>query len=161
MRLIVIDSREKPKAIGNIIRYFEHNNIQYVTSKMLFGDYMDYNRPDIVVDRKHDIAELARNCTVEHERFKREIERARSAGATLYILVEQNRYISQGEHIKVERISDLLRWSSKYSIVKGEKVFRVLVSWIAKYPLRVVFCNKQQTGKKIVEIIYGNGDDDA
>lgn len=159
MRLIVIDSREKPKAIDKIIDYFEHNGIQYVTSKMLFGDYMDYNRPNIVIDRKHDIAELAKNCTAEHERFRHELERARDAGATLYILVEQNRYISQGERIKVERISDLLRWSSKYTIVKGEKVFRVLVGWMREFPLKVVFCDKRHTGEQIIKIIYGDDDE--
>ena len=159
MSLIVIDSREKPKAIKGIIDYFEHNDIKYVTSKMLFGDYMDYNKPNIVIDRKHNIAELASNCTAEHERFKREIERARDAGATLYILVEQNKYYSQGERIKVERISDLIRWSSKYTVVKGEKVFRVLVGWMAKYPLKVVFCDRRHTGKMIVKLIYGDSDE--
>lgn len=158
MRYIIIDSREKPKAIEKIIKYFEHEGIQYTTSKMLFGDYMDYNQPNIVIDRKHDIAELAKNCTAEHERFRRELERAQDAGATLYILVEQNRYTSNGEHIKVERISDLLRWSSKYTIVKGEKVFRVLVGWMRKFPLKVVFCDKRHTGEMIVKIIYGDSD---
>lgn len=156
MRYIVIDSREKPKAIGKIIDYFEHHNIKYVISKMLFGDYMDYNRPDIVVDRKQNIAELAKNCTVEHERFKRELERARDAGATLYVLVEQNRYIDRGERVKVEKPIDLIRWSSKYTVVKGEKIYRVLVSWMAKYPLQVVFCSKQHTGYQITKIIYGD-----
>ena len=156
MRYIIIDSREKPKAIGKIIDYFEHNDIKYVTSKMLFGDYMDYNKPEIVVDRKQNIAELAKNCTAEHERFKREIERARDAGATLYILVEQNRYTDRGEQIKVEKPIDLIRWSNRHTIVKGEKVYRVLVSWMSKYPLKVVFCDKQHTGYQITKIIYGD-----
>lgn len=156
MRLIEIDSREKPKAIKSIIKYFEHEGISYVTNKLLFGDYCDYNKPGIVVDRKHNIAELAANCTREHERFRRELERARNAGATLYILVEQNRYVSHGDTIRVERIADLIRWSSKYSMVKGEKVFRVLVGWMKEFPLHVVFCDKRQTGRMIVQIIYGD-----
>lgn len=159
MRLIEIDSREKPKAITSIIKYFEHNDIKYVTNKLLFGDYRDYNKPGIVIDRKHNIAELAQNCTREHDRFRRELERARDAGATLYILVEQNMYVSHGDKIRVETISDLIRWTSKYTIVKGEKVFRVLVKWTKEFPLKVVFCSKQQTGRKIIELIYG--DDDA
>ena len=87
MRYIIVDSREKPKAITSILDYFEHNGIKYVVSKMLFGDYMDYNRPNIVIDRKQNIAELAKNCTAEHDRFRHELERARDAGATLYVLV--------------------------------------------------------------------------
>lgn len=155
MSLIVVDSREKPRAIKNILNYFEHKGIKYVVSKMLFGDYMDYNRPEIVVDRKQNIAELAKNCTVEHERFKREMERARDAGATLYILVEQNRYIDRGEHITVREPLDLIRWSNNHTIVTGEKVYRVLVSWMAKYPIKVEFCTKQNTGYHILKILYG------
>ena len=155
MRYIIVDSREKPKAIGKILDYFEHHDIKYIVSKMLVGDYMDYNHPEIVVDRKQNIAELAKNCTVEHDRFRREIERARDVGATLYILVQQNAYVDRGERVKVENIQDLLRWSSPHTMVRGEKIYRVLVSWMAKYPLKVVFCNKQSTGKMITEIIYG------
>lgn len=161
MRLIEVDSREKPKAIKSIIQYFEHNGIKYVTNKLLFGDYRDYNKPGIVIDRKHNIAELAANCTSEHERFRHELERARDAGATLYILVEQNRYMSSGQTIKVEKLSDLLRWSSKYTMIRGEKVFRVLVGWMREFPVKVVFCDKRQTGRMIVQIIYGDGDENA
>lgn len=156
MKYLVIDTREKPKAIEHIIKYFEHKGIKYVRSKMLFGDYMDYNRPDIVIDRKQNIAELAKNCTVEHERFRREIERARDAGATLYILVEQNLYYDRGEHVKVKLIEDLLRWRGIHTMVTGEKIYRVLVSWLAKYPLKIVFCSKQSTGAKIYKILYGD-----
>lgn len=155
MRYIIVDSREKPKAITKILDYFEHVGIKYEVSKMLFGDYMDYNHPNIVIDRKQNIAELAKNCTVEHERFKREMERARDAGATLYILVEQSTYRDRGEHINVKSIDDLIRWSGTHTMVKGEKVYRVLKSWMAKYPIEVVFCQKKYTGYNIVKILYG------
>lgn len=153
-KYVIIDSREKPKAIGKILDYFNQHGIEYEVSKLLFGDYMDWNRPGIVVDRKQNIAELAKNCTVEHERFRREMEKARKAGATLVVLVEQNRYKDRGEWVEVDSIEDLLRWSSPHTMVRGEKVYRVLASWTAKYPLRVVFCDKRSTGRKIVEILY-------
>ena len=54
---IIIDSREKPKAIGKILEYFDRVGIDYEVSKLLFGDYMDWNRPGIVVDRKQNIAD--------------------------------------------------------------------------------------------------------
>ena len=155
-KYIIIDSREKPKAIGKILDHFDKNGIEYEVSKLLFGDYMDWNRPGIVVDRKQNIAELAKNCTVEHERFRREMEKARKAGATLVVLVEQNRYKDRDSWVEVNSIEDLLRWSSPHTMVRGEKVYRVLASWTAKYPLRVVFCDKRSTGRKIVEILYSD-----
>ena len=153
-KLIIVDSREKPKAIGGILSYFDKQGIKYETSKLLFGDYMDYNRPGLVIDRKQNIAELAKNCTIEHDRFRRELERVKEAGAELVILVEQCRYIDRKQTIKVETIQDLIRWSNKYTTIKGEKVYRVLASWCYKYPIRVEFCNKQHTGRKIIKILY-------
>ena len=153
-KYIIIDSREKPKAIGKILDHFDKSGIEYEVSKLLFGDYMDWNRPGIVVDRKQNIAELAKNCTVEHERFRREMEKAQKAGATLVVLVEQNRYKDRDSWVEVNSIEDLLRWSSPHTMVRGEKVYRVLASWTAKFPLRVEFCDKRQTGRRIAEILY-------
>lgn len=153
-KYVIIDSREKPKAIGKILEYFGTVGIEYEVSKLLFGDYMDWNRPQIVIDRKQNIAELAKNCTVEHERFRREMEKARKAGATLVILVEQNRYKDRDSWVEVNSIEDLLRWSSPHTMIRGEKVYRVLASWTAKFPIRVEFCDKRQTGRRIAEILY-------
>ena len=153
-KYVIVDSREKPKAIERTLQYFSDHGIEYEVSKLLFGDYMDWNRPGVVVDRKQNIAELAKNCTVEHERFRREMEKARKAGAVLVVLVEQNRYKDRGEWVEVDSIDDLLRWSSPHTMVRGEKVYRVLASWTAKYPLRVEFCDKRSTGRRIAEILY-------
>ena len=155
-KYLIIDSREKPKAISKILEYFDKENIEYEISKLLFGDYMDWNNPSIVIDRKQNIAELAKNCTAEHDRFRREMEKARKAGATLVILVEQNRDKDRGEWVEVKSIEDLLMWSSPHTMVRGEKVYRVLSSWTAKYPIRVEFCDKRKTGRRIVEILYSD-----
>ena len=153
-RFIIIDSREKPKAIERTLQYFRDHSIEFEGSKLLFGDYMDYNRPNLVIDRKQNIAELAKNCTIEHERFRRELQRAQKANSELVILVEQNRYKDRDEWVEVNSIEDLIRWSSPHTMVRGEKVYRVLASWVAKYPLRVEFCDKRSTGRRIVEILY-------
>lgn len=155
MKYLLIDTREKPKAISTILKQFDEAGIKHERTKLLFGDYMDYNRPHIVVDRKQNIAELAKNCTVDAERFKRELERAQKANSRLVILVEQNRYKDRDEWKRVETIADLMLWSNPHTTIRGEKVFRVLSSWINKYNISVVFCDKRVTGRKILEIIYG------
>ena len=155
MKYLLIDTREKPKAIKNIIKTLDEAGIEYESTKLLFGDYMDYNNPGLVIDRKQNIAELAKNCTVEAERFKRELERAQRANSRLVILVEQDSYIDRGTKRKVETISDLMLWSSPHTQIRGEKVFRVLSAWVNKYNISVEFCNKRDTGRKILEIIYG------
>lgn len=155
MKYLLVDSREHQKQIKRLLETFDEAGIQHESTKLLFGDYMDYNNPGLVIDRKQNIAELAKNCTVEHERFRRELERAQKAGATLIVLVEQNRYKDRDEWIQVESINDLIRWSSPHTQIRGEKIYRVLASWTAKFPLRVEFCDKRSTGRKILEILYG------
>ena len=155
MDYLIIDSREKQKAIKSILKAFDANGIDYETSKLLFGDYMDFSRPQIVVDRKQNIAELAKNCTADHERFVRELERAKKAGSRLVILVEQDRFKDRDKWVRVKTIEDLMLWSSPHTTIRGEKIFRVLSAWVAKYPVEVRFCDKRSTGKEILRIIYG------
>lgn len=153
---IIVDTREKPHAIAGILDYFERNGIQYEKKKLDYGDYMlkePQDGPKISIDRKQNIAELAKNCTRESERFRREMDRAAADGAKLVILVEQNRYSDRGEIVTVRDISDLIRWSSPHTMVRGEKVFRVLNSWTKKWPISVEFCSKRSTGRIIKEIL--------
>lgn len=154
MKYLLVDSREKPKAIRSIIKYFDAIGLVHESTKLLIGDYMDFNRPQICIDRKQNIAELAKNCTADHERFRRELERAQKANTTLVVLVEQNRYKDGDRWIHVEAVEDLMLWESPHTTIRGEKVYRVLWSWMAKYPLRVEFCDKRNTGRRIYEIIY-------
>lgn len=154
-KYLMIDSREHQKAIRTILKQFHSMGVETVSTKLLIGDYMDWNRPQICVDRKQNIAELAKNCTADHERFRRELERAQKANTTLVLLVEQNRYKDRDKWIHCESVEDLMLWESPHTTIRGEKVYRVLRSWMAKYPLRVEFCDKRSTGRRIYEIIYG------
>ena len=152
-RLLLVDSREKAAAIGKILDHFDKNGVEWVKTKLLFGDYMFYDDPKLVIDRKQNIAELAKNCTADHERFRNELELVKKAGARLVILVEEDRYKDREEWVQVRNITDLLRWSSPHTMVRGEKVYRVLASWSSKYPISVVFCNKRSTGRMILKIL--------
>ena len=153
-KYLIVDTREHANIVKPILKYFDSVGVPYERSKLLFGDFMDFNNPSIVVDRKRNIAELAKNCTVEAERFKKELERAQRANSRLVLLVEQNRYKDGDRWIHVETIEDLMLWESPHTTIRGEKVYRVLRSWMAKYPLRIEFCDKRSTGRRIYEIIY-------
>lgn len=154
--MLLVDSREKARAIKNILKEFEGKGVPYSVTKLFIGDYQDYGNPFLIIDRKQSIQELVANCTRDHDRFKRELERAKAVGARLIILVEQNRYKDRDKWIHVEGIEDIMLWSSPHTTIVGEKVYRVLRAWMAKYDIDVQFCDKRQTGKKILEIIYGN-----
>ncbi len=152
---IIIDTREKPKAIAGIKKYFDAHGIEYESKKLDFGDYMTSEHGKISIDRKQNIDELAKNCTIEHDRFRRELERARNANAKMIILVQQNRYTFRTERITVHEPVDLIRWQSRYSVINGDRVYRILYKWMNEFDLDVLFCAKQSTGYMITKILFG------
>lgn len=151
--ILEIDTREKPQAITKIIDYLQQNEIRYIRTKLYVGDYRLMENPLRIVDRKQNIAELAKNCTADHKRFRAELERCAEIGAELIVLVEQNQYTDRGNKVKVNGIEDLMLWSSPHTQIRGEQVYRVLASWCYKFPVRVEFCDKRSTGKRIMEIL--------
>ena len=155
MPILMIDSREKPRAITKIIDYFQQHDIEYDTSKLYAGDYIRYDNPQLIIDRKQSIQELAMNCTKDHARFKRELEKVKVTNSRMIILVEQNSFSDRGKKQKVETIEDLILWSPTYGQICGEEIYRVLSSWVSKYPIEVEFCSKRSTGKRIAEILLG------
>lgn len=151
--MLIVDTREKPQAIAKILDYMQRSGVEYMHSKLIVGDYMIFKRPNRIVDRKQNIEELAKNCTTDHKRFKAELERAADLGVELVILVEQDRYWDRGKLIMVRSIADLMLWESQYSTIRGERIYRILANWQHKYPMRVEFCSKSETGRKILEIL--------
>lgn len=100
--MILIDSREKPKAIAKIIKCFEENNIDYDTSKLYVGDYQSLDNPKVIVDRKQNLAEIMQNVT--QKRFGDELIRAKKAGIHLIILIEHSKDITC--------IDDITKWKN-------------------------------------------------
>ena len=86
--LIMVDTREKQRAIRKILKGFDERNIQYVSSKLYVGDYMSLDNTRLIIDRKQNLQELFGNVCQQHERFKRELLKAMEAGIQIIILIE-------------------------------------------------------------------------
>ena len=78
--MIIVDTREKARAIELILKTFEEANEPYVRQKLDVGDYQNTNRPWIVVDRKQNLLEVANNIGQDRIRFLNEIRRAEASG---------------------------------------------------------------------------------
>ena len=90
METIIIDTREKPKAISGILKFFESQNIKYISSKLYVGDYQLLDNPKLVIDRKNGLGEVCSNIIQDHERFRNELIRANEVGIKVIILVATN-----------------------------------------------------------------------
>lgn len=152
--MVIVDTREKPRAIVKILDEFDRRGVDYVRRKLNFADYADPDRlPGPVIDRKQNLNEVASNVTVDRKRFVREIERCNASGCRLIVLVEHSN--------RVRCLEDVISWKnprlkeSPYA-VSGDRLFKIMKAMENYYGIRWEFCNKQSTGRRIIELLGGD-----
>ena len=148
--VIEVDTREKPKAIQTILKQFETAGVQVIRSKLWVADYRLLDNPYLVVDRKQNLNELCNNVVQEHKRFSAELTRAKEVGISVVVLVEHGGAIKS--------IEDVPNWVNprlKVSplAVSGERLYKILKAMEYTYKVRFEFCNKANTGRRILEIL--------
>lgn len=145
--LIIVDTREKGHK--SILAYFDKNNIDYIVSKLDYGDYKIYKDNSVVIDRKDSLLELSGNLchTTEHERIKREITRAKEDGCKDFIFL-----IAES---KIKSVEDIKNWSSPHTKVKGETLLKIMITMKNKYGVRFIICPRKDMGKKIISLLNG------
>ncbi|MFQ7652356.1 MAG: ERCC4 domain-containing protein [Roseburia hominis] len=162
---IQVDTREHKAEWERIQKQFDDMGIKYFRSKMYVGDYQSLDNPRLVIDRKKNLQELCGNVCQQHERFKAELIRALQQNIKIVILVEH------GEDVKT--LEDVWFWENprkheiRWRMVNGKRVrtvqsekavdgpqlYRSLKTIKDRYNVDFVFCTKEQTGQKIVEIL--------
>ena len=165
---IQIDSREKARAIKKIVQTFEKEGVNYFTSKLLVGDYMNLDNPRVIIDRKQNLQELCGNVCQQHERFKRELVKAMQANIQLIILIEHGPDVKSIEDVYFWQNprKHEVRWRmvngkrEKYVVsakaVDGNQLYKSLCTIRDRYNVRFEFCEKKDTGRKILELLGGD-----
>lgn len=166
---IQVDSREKAKAIKNILTEFSHQGVDYYVSKLYVGDYMNLDNPRLIIDRKQNLTELCSNACQGHERFRKELLRANEAGINMIVLCEHGKGVERLEDViwwdnprrhKRIRDPDTGKWTEvETNAITGEKLYKILKTIERKYKCSFQFCSPEETGKKILEILGGIPDD--
>lgn len=147
---VLMDTREKPKAVQTIMKQFEAAGVRVIRTKLWVADYQLFDNPHLVVDRKQNLSELCNNVVQDHKRFRDELVRAQEVGISVVILVEH------GGGIK--SLDDVPNWVNprlKVSplAVSGERLYKILKAMEYTYKVRFEFCTKAQTGKRILQIL--------
>lgn len=159
--IIQIDSREKAKAIQKIIAEFDRQGIKHPVSKLMVGDYMNYDNPRVIVDRKQNLTEVCSNVCQDHDRFRRELVLAKDNGIQLIILCEHGKDIKSLEDVifwhnpRSEKRKKIYgKWQTvQTNAMKGDVLYKILTTLQEKYGVRFEFCDKDETGKRIVELL--------
>ena len=148
--MILVDSREHQHAIEEILQHFDLNEIRHASTKLYVGDYQEVGNGLLVVDRKQNLLELVSNVCQQHERFRNELLRAEEAGIQLVILCEHGHGIRSLED--VAKWENPRRRSSPHAM-NGDRLAKILKTMTVRYGVEFQFCDKKETGQKIVEIL--------
>lgn len=147
---IQVDTREKARAIKQVLAEFEKQGVLHISSKLYVGDYMNFDNPRLVIDRKQNLLEVASNLVQQHDRFLNEIKRANAAGIKIIFLVEHG--------YGVKSIEDVEKWEnprlkeSKFAI-SGARLYKLIKVLCAHHNVEFLFCDKKETGAKILELL--------
>ena len=142
-----MDTREQDTSSAR--RRYASFGVPWKREKLDAGDYTAVfddgeNQFSLVgiaaVERKMSLDELCSCFTSERARFAREFERAKAAGTRLYLLVEG------------------ASWEKVYkgdyrSRLNPKALAASLLTWMARYDCRVVFCEAKSSGRMIAEIL--------
>ena len=145
--LIIVDTREKGHK--KILEYFDKVGQDYIISKLDAGDYVKFKDYSTIIDKKDGLLELCGNLcrSTEHERIKREIQKARDMGCKDFIFLIQDS--------KIKTIDDIKNWSSSHTKVKGETLLKIMATMKKRYGVRFIIVSRAKMGEKIIEILGG------
>ena len=164
------DTRNPIAKHKNIHDYCDANGIIIERTKLFAGDYTLPTNQTICIDTKKDLQEVNSNVIQDHVRFKAEILRATAAGIRLIILVEQEgvKSLSDVPNWKNPRVA---QWHKIHNAHKAGKMLKIkisdsppanslklamsMTSMANRYGVEWQFCDKSETGKRIVEILGG------
>jgi ERCC4-type nuclease len=143
--LIVVDTREKGHK--QILKYFDKVHQDYIISKLDAGDYMLYKNYSTIIDKKDGLLELSHNLcnTLEHERIKREIAKAKELGCSNFIFLIQDS--------KIKTTDDINKWTSPHTKVKGSTLLKIMNTMKERYDVRFIIVPRKDMGRVIIELL--------
>lgn len=151
---VIIDTREQDTERAEA-RY-KALGVPYNRAVLDYGDYT-YNltlpdgaelydvsgriKPKTVIERKQNLDELAMCFTRSRDRFRREFERAKAQDARIILLVENASL-------------DMIYKGQYRSRFKPKAFIASLAAWVIRYDITPIFCEMEQSGKIIKELLY-------
>jgi ERCC4-type nuclease len=160
----LVDTREQDTPLFR--KRMQSLGVPHERHKLNFGDYsVKCDRADlsasVSVERKMHLDELCNCFCKDRKRFEREFERAKKAGAKVYLLVEDASWEQA--------------YNGKYrSKMAPASLVASMQAWLARYNCQIIMCKQETSGKLIHDILYrelkehleamddeGSGDDPA
>lgn len=132
--------RKRMRAVGFPTKSQKLNFGDYSCSVMADGAEIDLSA-SFAIERKMSLDELAQCYTRGRKRFEREFERAKQAGAKLYLLVEGATW--EGAYNGLYRTQ-----MHPHSLIAS------MTAWLARYDCQILMCKAETTPSLIHDICY-------
>ena len=155
MTAILEDTRQKPGKHDLKAAHFEKVGEGVVRCALPVGDYQ---RPaKVAVDTKKDIVELGVDLKSDHDRFKRECERAQALGTQLVVLVENEDGVTcladLEAWVEPDSSFDKRNRSGKAVRYTGKSIAKACRTMNRAYGVRFGFCAPHESGERILAIL--------
>jgi ERCC4-type nuclease len=144
---IIADTREQDTE--DFRRRFKAVGLPIIRRKLDFGDYSatvniygeEFSLENqVVIERKMSVDELCMCFWKERQRFQREFQRAKEAGARIYLIIENGTWENM--------------FAGRYrSRLNAEALTASLAAWSARYNLIPLFCKPETSGRLIALLL--------
>lgn len=154
--VILEDTRNQVGKHQNIRHQLAALGHQVARSKLYVGDYQLANNGAVVVDTKKDVLELAMDICRDHDRFRRECEKAHDAGIRLIILTEEQLPeggIAAWKSPRWKTPGKDHRAGDPISRVKPETLYKAMHTMSGRYGVEFRFCRRDETGQVVVDLL--------
>lgn len=155
-RVIEEDTRQQAGKHEAKRKWFEAHGFEVVRTKLYVGDYRFVGGVRCV-DTKCSVAELACDIDQQHERFRRELEKARDAGYELTVLVENAHGVRSLADLATWREPDaeFARRRNAKRRIDGMRLAKACATMADRYGVRWAFCPPEEAGAKVIEMLEG------
>lgn len=151
--VILEDTRQQAGKHDAKHEWWAERGFTLVRSKLAFGDYC--KPPEIVVDTKASIQELALDIDQEHDRFRRELVGARAAGVRLVVLVENDAGVVDLEGLSrwIEPEVEFRKRKFAQRRILGSRLAKACATMEFRYGVEFRFCAPEDAARVVNEIL--------
>lgn len=150
--IIECDTRQQKQE--HIVKIFDELGIKYIRNKLYCGDYKRVDSPKVIIDTKKNLLEVANNLcrTTEHERIKREIQKAKEIGCEKFIFLIADSKITQIDEVH-NWVVPVRKNGTKMTYVKPDTLEKIMKTMKERYDVDFLFCKKKIMGNCIIELL--------
>ena len=152
-QVIICDTRQQRDL--HITSYFDRNGIPWKREKVEAGDYQIEGDFKTLVDSKKDILEICGNLTrtSEHERVKREVQRAKDLGCERFVFLIADPQIKFVDEVYTWKRP--MNWKTKKyrTQVQPATLQKIMQTFAERYGVEFIFCTKLQMGKMVANLL--------